>query len=181
MKRNRVLYSRRVASFLLVVIVLAAMTFTGCVTLPTAIHYNAADSRFALDKPSGPSLSVNATQILHENGLQAPKGVDDLDRLRSLVETDTTSELVYLYAETAYLQARRLEKSRPRQAQRLYADVVLYSWHYLFNPALSEAHDRATWNGQLSDVVLLYNGAGERFLSRSSTRLKNRTKPFRFS
>ena len=164
MKRNRVLNLRRVASFLLVVIVFAAITSTGCVTLPTAIHYNAADSRFALDKPSGPSLSVNATQILHENGLQAPKDVDDLDRLRSLVETDTTAELVYLYAETAYLQARRLEKSRPRQAQRLYADVVLYSWHYLFNPALSEAHGRATWNGQLSDVVLLYNGAGERFL-----------------
>ncbi len=164
MKRRRVSFLLRLAPILLVAVAFVAETLSGCSTLPKTLRYNAADSRFALDKPSGPSLGSNAAQILHENGLQAPKSVDDLDRLRTLVETDATPDLVYLYAETAYLYARRVEKSRPSQALRLYADVVRYSWSYLFNPALSDSLDRATWNGQLSDVVLLYNGASERFL-----------------
>ena len=163
MKRNNAFMLRRVAP-ILVAFLAFALSLSGCATLPKAFHYNAADSRFALDKPSGPSLSVNATQILHENGLQAPKNVADLEQLKTLVEMDASPDLVYVYAETAYLEARRVEKSRPRQAQRLYSDVVLYAWHYLFNPALSKARERATWNGQLSDVVLLYNGACERFL-----------------
>ena len=164
MNRRRVSFLSRLTTFLIVAVALVAATFSGCATLPKALRYNAADARFELDKPSGPSLGSNAAQILHENGLKAPKTVDDLDRLRALVETDATPDLVYLYAETAYLYARRVEKSRPNQALRLYADVVRYSWSYLFNPALSDARDRATWNGQLSDVVLLYNGASERFL-----------------
>lgn len=164
MKQRRASFLFRISTFLTVGVALVAATLSGCATLPKTLRYNAADSRFALDKPSGPSLGSNAAQILHENGLQAPKNVDDLERLRTLLETDTTPDLVYLYAETAYLYARRVEKSRPNQALRIYADVVRCAWSYLFNPALSDERERARWNGQLSDVVLLYNGASERFL-----------------
>ena len=173
--QNRFCFTRLAAPLLILACVFFTFATSGCATLMLAPRFNAADHRFELDRPYGsPVLSANASQILRENAIPTPSNVDELSKLRALVDMSATPDLVYAYAETAYLQARKLEKSHPLQAQRLYADVMLFSWHFLFNPALSNAHDRATWNGQLADVVLLYNGASERFLhlaiEESSTR-----------
>lgn len=176
----RLLRASRVV-ILATLLVVVALATTGCATLTSAMRYNAADQRFELNRSSGPVLSMNAAQIFHENALKPPANVDELAELRALVEENTTSDLVYVYAETAYLQARRVEKSRPMLAQRLYADVIFFSWHYIFNPAFTEDHLRATWNGQLADLVLLYNGASERFLQLALTdALKVKNAPFPF-
>ena len=151
--QNRFCFTRLAEPLLILACVFFTFATSGCATLMLAPRFNAADHRFELDRPYGsPVLSANASQILRENAIPTPSNVDELSKLRALVDMSATPDLVYAYAETAYLQARKLEKSHPLQAQRLYADVMLFSWHFLFNPALSNAHDRATWNGQLADV-----------------------------
>lgn len=154
----------RLAPLALLAAVAIALAASGCASLLNVFYYNAADKRFELDRPSGPSFSESARQTLRENSIRKPSDAAELARLRELVLLETTPELLRAYSEAAYLQARKVEKSRPLYSQKLYVDVVLFSWHYLFNPSLSDARDRATWTGELSDVVLLYDGACERFL-----------------
>ena len=144
-------------------IALVATQCVGCMLLSTG-RYNAADRRFALDRPSGPTPSANTTSTLQEFALTRPKNAEELASFREFVSANPTADLVYAYAESAYIEARRHEKGRPLAAQRLYFDVISYSWHFLFNPHFEEERRLATWNGRLADALLLYNGASERFL-----------------
>lgn len=162
--RRRGSAPRRFLRLCAVLALLVVTIASGCVTPIPKTRFNAADLRFEIDRRSGPTMSANASQILRENGITSPSNEEDLATLRGLLELSASADLVYAYAEAAYLTARRLEKSNPDRAAGLYADVVRYTWNFLFNPTLAKAHERASWNGELADVVLLYNGASERFL-----------------
>lgn len=153
-------FSRCLATFL---IALLATQCAGCMLLSTG-RYNAADRRFELDRPSGPTPSANTTSTFQEYALTRPKDADELASFREFVAANPTADLVYAYAESAYIEARRHEQGRPLAAQRLYFDVITYTWHFLFNPHYAEERQLATWNGRLADALLLYNGATERFL-----------------
>ncbi|MDO5310020.1 MAG: hypothetical protein Q4G03_11100 [Planctomycetia bacterium] len=144
-------------------LMLALFVNSGCVSL-VAWRYNDADLRFKLNEPSGPTMSQAASQALKAYDLPTKYSLEQLNSLLELMEDNPAPELIYAYVETAYLQARKHETSRPKLARQLYISAALYAYHYLFNPALDTQRQNAVFNGHTRDVALLYNGACERLL-----------------
>ncbi len=136
---------------------------SGCATFLGRLRLNAADARFSYGAPGGPVLSQVTTQTLRAYNIPSRLDADQLDALTAQLDAAPTPELVYAYVETAYLQARTLEKKDPAVAKQLYISAALYAYHYCCNPFLN-SRNVSIFNAETLDVCMLYNGACERLL-----------------
>lgn len=157
-----------------------ALAVPGCSTLIGQVRYNPADLRFALDKPSGPNLSQSAAQTLKARQIPEKLSFDQLAALNDAMSREVSAELVYAYAETSYLLARSIERSRSALAKQLYLSSAICSYHYMFNPALVRSRDESVFEGEYADARVLYNGACDRFLRLAINEAKTAKKAFPF-
>lgn len=152
-----------VALFLAVVAVAATFVGSGCASVFVPKRLNAADRRFELGSPLGPKRSQSATQTLIARNVPTERlGVAELAEILEKIDANPNPDLIYAYVESAYFEARRQETRDPALAREIYVSVALYSYHYLFNPALGDLMRGSLFNAQTRDVALLYNGACER-------------------
>ena len=177
MRRSASGLERAILGIALLLTLATSFASAGCATLLGSRRFNAADVRFSLDQPSGPTPSQSASQTLKAYDVPKRGSLEDLDALRAKLQAKPTPELVYAFVETSYLQARALELKRPQVAERLYFDCAIYAYRYMFDPALN-AQNSSVFNGQLLDAAVLYNGACERFLHLAIKESENKPFPF---
>ncbi|MBQ9371960.1 MAG: alpha/beta hydrolase [Thermoguttaceae bacterium] len=170
----------RISYCLALVALLVMVAASGCATIIGRPRYNNADLKFQLDKPSGPTLSQSVSQTLKAYDVKDKLSFEQLDELERKLRENPSPELVYAYVETSYLVARRSEKSSPARAQELYLASALHAYHYLFNPVFEKNRDQSVFNAKILDVVLVYNGACERFLKLALQEEDKVGKPFPF-
>ncbi len=168
------------ALFLTVVAVAATFVGSGCASVFVPKRLNAADRRFELGSPLGPKRSPSATQTLIARDVPTERlGVAELAKILEKIDANPNPDLIYAYVESAYFEARRQESRRPAIAREIYVSVALYSYHYLFNPALGDLMRGSLFNAQTRDVALLYNASCERLTrlilqdAKSSKKSKN--------
>lgn len=163
MRASDAFRSNLLGTAFLFLLAISACANSGCASFLGKLRLNAADVRFSVGSPSGPTFSQGATQTLRAYEAPLKLSQEQLDAILQKLNASPTPELVYTYVETSYLQARALERKDPLAAKRLYVSSALYAYHYLFNPVLN-AQNESVFNAELLDVCVLYNGACERLL-----------------
>lgn len=93
---------------------------------------------------------------------------ETLVALRRECLQETTPDLVFAFAEIAYHEAARLERSRPRLAAEMYIASAQYAYHYLFAPKLAALQNE--FDPSFREACLFYNRSVENLLRLSAGR-----------
>jgi len=156
----------RVFAWTLVLGVLALAFAGGCASSKMVTVREVPQSplvdRLKLTASGGPEPSGRAMQFLRVYDLTDQlKGDprDLLDKVQAVIDEHPTAENMYIFAELAYLGAKRVEGSDPRKALDLYGASVLYSYRYLFDGEFAPM--RNPYDPQFRGACDLYNGALE--------------------
>ncbi|MCL2624114.1 MAG: alpha/beta hydrolase [Planctomycetaceae bacterium] len=144
--------------------------FAGCMrTKITELRLNSKNPlviRFQLDGINTPKMSNRARLTLRSYALET---LADHNRLAAanqlhnrIKQNRTDPDLIYTFAELAYIEGVRQEHDHPLLAAELFAASTLYSYIYLFDPQLDLA--RNPYDPQFRDICLFYNGSLEKLL-----------------
>ncbi len=147
-----------------------AIFFVGCTTTKmTELRPNSKNPlviRFQLDNVSTPKMSTRARLTLRSYALESLAEHNRLaaaNKLHNLIKQKRTDpDLIYTFAELAYIEGVRQEQDNPQLATELFAASTLYSYIYLFDPELDLA--RNPYDPQFRDICLFYNGSLEKML-----------------
>jgi pimeloyl-ACP methyl ester carboxylesterase len=111
----------------------------------------------------GPQPSDRALQLLRRYDLADAFAADPgqaLVELRTSIGEEPTAEKVYVYAELAYVTAKRVDAmGRVDDALELYGASVAHAYYYLFDPAFDDL--RNPYDPHFRQACDLYNGALE--------------------
>ena len=144
--------------------------FAGCSTTKmTELRPNSKNPlaiRFQLDGAGTPKMSTRARLTLRSYALESLAERNRLaaaNKLHHLIKQKRTDpDLVYTFAELAYIEGVLQERENPLLAAELFAASTLYSYIYLFDPQLDLA--RNPYDPQFRDICLFYNGSLEKML-----------------
>ena len=118
--------------------------------------------RLKLTASGGPQPSERTMQFLRVYDLSEDLEGDPgelLEKVQAVIDEEPSSENIYVFSELAFLGAKRVEGSDPKQAMDLYGASVLYAYRYLFDERF--AYLRNPYDPQFRGACDLYNGSLE--------------------
>jgi pimeloyl-ACP methyl ester carboxylesterase len=113
-------------------------------------------------KPSDRTVQFLRVYDLTEDWKGDPQAL--LQKVQAVQEREPSADKLYAIAELSYLQAKRVESSKPQLAMNFYGATVLNAYHYLFDDRFRAT--RNPYDPHFRGACDLYNAALEAGLRR---------------
>ena len=141
--------------------------FNGCSSRLLAVRRTSLptlDKQLGIKSPVGIQYSDITRLTLKTYELPGPEraSLNVLVQLLDQIKKTPTPELLYTFAELAYIEGARQEKKHPVLAWEIYYATMTVSFHYLFDPEIRNEHNY--YDRQYLYVYQLYNHSVEKIL-----------------
>ncbi|MDR3108233.1 MAG: hypothetical protein LBU65_00910 [Planctomycetaceae bacterium] len=153
------------------------MVFTvGCTNL-RRVRFREADSGASLVAVGGGAGQVvkvgNEQIVISRRTILALRGYDleksliksplqSLVEIREQINREPTLDLIYAFAEVAFLEAQRQESTNPKLALEIYAASALHAYGYLLDSRFNAS--RNSYDPHLRNACIFYNSSVEKIL-----------------